>query len=112
MRLLPAALALLSFTACENLPTLGPKVTVVNQGASMECDKLSLRCHKVSCSLQSASSEAAAVTLTYRIFRDDGTADQHTEAVSVGPKELKVFSHDFKGGSFGSTPRVECAVAP
>ena len=112
MRVFPAALALLLLSACEGLPALGPKVTVVNQGVSMECDKLSLRCHKVSCSLQSASSVAATVSLTYRIFRDDGTADQHTEAVSVGAKELTTFSHDFKGGSFGSTPRVECVVAP
>ncbi|MEY3212292.1 MAG: hypothetical protein RIT28_2773 [Pseudomonadota bacterium] len=112
MRLLTAAVALLSFVACEGLPSLGPKVTVVNQGASMECDKLSLRCHKVSCSLQSASSEATSVSLTYRVFRDDGTADQHTETVTIGAKELKVFSHDFKGGSFGATPRVECMVVP
>jgi hypothetical protein len=62
MRRLSAAVALLFFVACEGLPALGPQVTVVNQGASMECDKLSLRCHKVSCSLQSASSETAAVS--------------------------------------------------
>lgn len=112
MRVLPTILALLSLVACEGMPTMGPKVTVVNQGASKECEKLSLRCDKVSCSLQSAASEAATVSLTYRIFRDDGTSDQHTESVSVGAKELKVFSHDFKGGSFGATPRVECVVAP
>ena len=49
MRLLPAALALLFFVACDGVPTLGPQVTVVNQGASKECEKLSLRCDKVSC---------------------------------------------------------------
>lgn len=111
LRVVIAMFALLTL-GCAAVPVGAEPVKVVNQGSNKECSRLSLRCDKVNCTLENPGGDAVQVELTFRIFREDGSAEQARETVALTGKEMKTFSHEFEGGGFGKAPKVECGVGP
>ncbi len=105
-----ATFALLAL-GCASLPITAEPVAVVNQGSNKECERV-FRCDKVNCTLENPSADAVQVELTFRIFREDGSAEQARGTVALTGKEMKTFSHEFEGGGFGKTPTVECVIEP
>ncbi len=110
LRVVFTTIALL-LLGCAALPITAEPIKIVNQGSNKECERV-FRCDKVNCTLENPRADAVQVELTFRIFREDGSAEQARETVALTGKEMKTFSHEFEGGGFGKSPTVECTIEP
>ena len=96
--------------ACGGLSS----VRVVNAGGDDGCSGLFEYCVVVRCALENESRSPATVDLSYVMTQADGRADKFTEQVTLGPKEMRTFTHDFNSatlsGGLSGGGKVECKL--